>query len=221
MNVSHEPAHLPRSPISSKEYDRLYAFNGRADDYHEDASDWQEIRIRPGMTEKDVYRLLPSARDFEYGGYLTRSRIRFAKCGPNRANMPMSKSCTFHSHPSHLTSADCPSANDVFQFLNFRHLRAITVGATRIWVWDKTKATMTKVKKLGDWAESSLLSEVHRLEKRFPNRWRDPFMKLALKKLGLNWPKTRRDWKANWERMVRNILKIRVRIFPRDPGVKP
>jgi len=162
VTITPEPAHLPKCPIDPADYEQLYAFNGGVDDYLEDFTRWEEIRIKPGLTEDDVYRLLPCAGDFEYGGYLTKSRIRFLKCGPNRANMPMSKACTFHSHPTDMAAADVPSASDVLQFLNFRHLRAITVGASRLWVWDKTKATIPTVKLLGAWAEANTVRDVER-----------------------------------------------------------
>ena len=215
-----EPAHLPKGPVNREAYERLYAFNQRADDYREGDADWQEIRIRPGLAEDAVYRLLPCAGGFEFGGYLTKVRIRFFKCDPTRATMPMSKRCTFHSHPTDLATADIPSANDVFQFLTFQHIRTITVGSTRLWVWDKTKATLSTVKKLGIWSEANMLTEVRRLEKRFPYAWHDPYMKLVLKRLGLVWPKRLKDWEANWKDMLRGNLNIKVRIFPRDSGVK-
>lgn len=211
--VSVEPVHLPKYSIDLERYEQLYAFNQGIDDFLDYDADWQEIRIRPGLAEDAVYRLLPSAGAFEYGGYLTKTRIRFLKCDPIRANMPMSKACTFHSHPADMEAADIPSAGDVFQFLNFRHLRAITVGATRLWVWDKTKATLGTVKKLGVWAEANMLTEVRRLEKALPHAWHNPYMKLALKQLGLFWPQKQKDWEAHWEEMLRNVLKIKVRFL--------
>ena len=216
MTLPHEPSHLPKMPATPAAYERLYAFNGGVDDFLDRDSRWQEIRIRPGLTEAEVYRLLPCAGDFEFGGYLTKTRIRFIKCDPTRANMPMSKVCTFHSHPTDLATADIPSAGDVFQFLNFRHVRAITVGSSRLWVWDKTKATLNTVKKLGVWAETHMLAEVHRLEKKFPNAWHDPYRKLALKQLGLVWPIKQKEWEAHWEEMLRDVLQIKVRVFPRS-----
>jgi hypothetical protein len=218
VTLLHQPAHLPKVPVNPAAYERLYAFNGRVDDFLDNDATWQENRIRPRLTEAEVYRLLPCASGFEYGGYLTKTRIRFIKCDPTKANMPMSKACTFHSHPTDLATADIPSASDVFQFLNYRHVRAITVGSTRIWVWDKTKATLGTVKKLGVWAEANMLNEVRRLEKKFPNAWHDPYMKLALKQLGLDWPKKLTDWQAHSEEMLQNLLRINVRVFPRNFG---
>lgn len=218
VTLSHEAAHLPKCPVNRAAYERLYAFNGGTDDFLDNDAPWQEIRIRPGLAEDAVYRLLPCAGAFEYGGYLTKTRIRFSKCEATRANIPMSKVCTFHSHPTDIATADVPSASDVFQFLNFRHLRAITVGSTRLWVWDKTRATMTTVKKLGVWSEANMLTEVRRLEKKFSHAWADPYMRLALKHLGLDWPKKHKDWQAHWEEMLRKVLRIKVRLFPRIVG---
>jgi hypothetical protein len=216
----YEPAYWPICPIDPEAYDQLYAFNQGVDDFIDNDAPWQEIRIRQGLAEDAVYRLLPSADAFEYGGYLTNTRIRFMRCHPSRAWMPMSKACTFHSHPTDSTTADCPSATDIFQFLNFRHLRAITVGSTRLWIWDKTKATLSKVKMLATWTEANMLIVVHRLEKTYPHAWEEPYAKLVLKHLGLNWPRKRKDRVFQWEEMLRKILKIKVRIFPRMVTVK-
>ena len=214
----HEPFQLPICPIDPERYDRLYAFNGGSDDFLDYDAPWQQIRIKPGLSEESVYRLLPGARNFEYGGYLTKSRIRFLECDFNSARMPMSKACTFHSHRSDSETADLPSAADIFQFLNFRHLRAITVGSKRLWVWDKSAATLSVVKKLGAWADQNMVAEVNRLMKTHPHTWQDPYVKLALKNLGFPWPKRLEEWEANWEKMLRTILKIKVRVFPREDG---
>lgn len=217
--VVHEPCHLPKCPIDPERYDRLYAFNGRTDDYVEDELHWKEIRIGNGMAEDAVYQMLPSAGRFEYGGYLTKSRIRFAKCNPTSANMPMSKACTFHSHPTDLATADSPSAADLYKFLCYRHLRTITVGSSRLWVLDKSKATLAVVTRLGAWVDANMLAEIHRLQTKYSYAWPNPYMKLALKHLGLTWPRKQKDWMAHWEEMVLEALKIKVRVFPRDSGV--
>jgi hypothetical protein len=216
--VSHEPTHLPKWPITPVSYDQLYTFNNGMDDYLGIDSAWEEKRIKPGLSEAEVYRLLPCADHFEYGGYLTKTRIRFTKGGPTGANTLKSKVCTFHSHPTDSESADVPSVSDVFQFLNFRHIRTITVGSTRLWVWDKTKATMTTVKKLGAWTKANMLTEVRGLQKKFPYTWHEPYMMLVLKHLGMNLSKKLKDWDAHWVMMLRIILKIDVRIFPRVVG---
>ena len=72
------PPHLPKPPCDPAAYQELYAFNSGVDEfligYNDD--EWREIRIPTGSSAADVYRLLPSAEDFEYGGYLTKTRIR-------------------------------------------------------------------------------------------------------------------------------------------------
>jgi hypothetical protein len=214
---AHLPVHVPEEPFAPDAYRRLYAFNGGVDDYMEDMAEWQERRIRPGLPEADVYRLLPSAPDFEYGGYLTRTRIRFLRCGADRAGTRKSQPCTFHSHPSDVSTADVPSAGDVFSFLAYRHLRTVTVGATKIWVWDKTKETLTTVEKLGAWYERNLMKEVRRLERRDPIDLPDLFFKSALRNLGLVWPKSQKALQQHWPEMLERVLKIKVREFPRKP----
>jgi uncharacterized protein YciI len=212
---THQAVHLPECPVAPEVYHRLYSFNGGVDDCMEETAEWQESRLRPGLSEEDVYRLLPSAPDFEYGGYLTRTRIRFLRCDAFRSNTRKSQPCTFHSHPTELSYADLPSVTDVYMFLAYRHLRAVTVGATKIWVWDKTKQTLPTVQKLGSWYEQNLLKEAQRLERKDPFDWHELFFKLALRKLGLVWPRSRKALQQHGPEMLEGVLKIKVREFPR------
>lgn len=215
-NSVSKPDHLPTWPVNPEGYHRLYSFNNGVDDYTEETGNWQELRILANLTEAEVYKRLPSAADFEFGGYLTKTRIRYLRCGSVRANTYMAKLCTFHSHPTGLAQADVPSERDVYAFLAFRHLRTITVGRTQLWVLDKTKKTLATVRKLAAWSEANQLREAHQLEKKFPYNWHDPLIKLILKNLGLVWPKSYKDLRERWPGMLRNILKIKVRIMPRN-----
>lgn len=215
IDRSREPTHLPEWPVGQEAYQRLYSFNQGVDDYMEETAEWQLLRVPPGLPELEVYRRLPSAPDFEYGGYLTKTRIRFLRCGSDRASTRMSRRCTFHSHPTDSPNADLPSLTDVYSFLAFRHVRAVTVGATRLWVWDKTKETLATVRKLAAWTEANQLGEVRRLEKEAPHAWQEPYMRLVLKKLGLIWPNKRQGLDRHWPGMLQSTLKIRVRVFPR------
>ena len=221
MASINETVHLPKCPMDPIAYDRLYAFNGGVDDYSGQETPWQFIRLKPRLSEVEVYRKLPHASKFEYGGYVTKSRVCFCRCDVMAANMPKSKSCTFHSHPSGLDTGDVPSESDVFQFLYWRHLRSVTVGVTKIWVWDKTKATMTTVRALARWSETNMLSAIRKLEKKFPGQWRDRYVQLVLNQLGLRRPKRFRDWESRWPEMLRDHLHIKVRVFPRDDGDEP
>lgn len=77
--------YLPKCPIDPERYDRLYAFNHQRDDQLPESVGWKEIRLHSGLSERQVYRLLPSAPDFEYSGYLTKSyplfQGRLVECG--------------------------------------------------------------------------------------------------------------------------------------------
>ena len=109
MTVSKQPSFLPQYPLDPVAYDRLYAFNHGTDDYSEQTRRWKEIRLKPGLSEIEVYRKLPHASGFEYGGYVTQSRIRFHRCEATRAFVLGSKLCTFHSHPTSHKGAGVPS----------------------------------------------------------------------------------------------------------------
>lgn len=218
--VSLESPHLPKCPIDPERYERLYALNQGLDDQMPDSAEWREIRIKTGQPEEEVYRLLPSATDFEYGGYLTKSRIRYHKGGSSSAGMFLAKPCTFHSHPiRNRYLADVPSLQDVYSFLNYRHLRTITVGATKLWVWDKTKATLATVRKLASWKEANHFRVVTHLMKKDFASWQARYVQTVLRQLGWTWPTTLDELDAQWPRMLREIFKIKVRIFSRDPGV--
>jgi hypothetical protein len=213
-----EPVHLPRSPLPPLAYKHLYAFNRGRDDQSSAPRAWRELRITLGLPEIEVYRLLPSAKDFEYSGYLTKTRIRYQAGEATEACAPMARPCTFHSHPTknpHL--ADIPSLMDIYSFLNFRHLRSITVGATKIWVFDKTRATLGTVRRLAAWVEANHFRVVARLMKKDFARWQASYVQTAMRELGWISPKTLDDMQEQWPGILRDRLKIKVRVFPRFP----
>jgi hypothetical protein len=219
--VSDERGHLPKCPIDPKRYERLYAFNQNLDDQLPEVPDWEEIRIKPGLSEEAIYRLLPSAPDFEYSGYLTKSRIRYFRGDSHSAGMVMAKPCTFHSHPTkNPYLADIPSLQDIHSFLYYRHLRTITVGATKFWVWDKTKATMGTVRKMATWMEANHFGVVTRLMKKDFASWQGKYVQTVLQHLGWAWPETIDDMDTQWPTILREALKIKVRVFSQEPGVK-
>jgi len=220
--VSLEPKHVPVCPMDSKRYERLYAFNQNLDDQMPEDPDWKEIRIRPGMDEEAVYRLLPSGPDFEFSGYMTKSRIRYFKGDAHSTGMLMAKPCTYHSHPTkNQYLADIPSLQDVHSFLFYRHLRTVTVGATKIWVWDKTRATIGTVRKLADWMEANHFRVVAHFMKKDFDTWQARYVQKVMHDLGWVWPDTLDDMDAQWPRMLREAFKIKVRVFPRELGVNP
>ncbi len=219
MSLSPDAVHLPKCPIEPARYDRLYAFNQNVDDQLPASADWKEIRIKAGLPEVQVYRLLPSAVDFEFSGYLTKSRVRYFKGDSSSAGMLMAKPCTFHSHPTknpHL--ADVPSLQDIHSFLFYRHLRSITVGATKIWIWDKSRATLGTVRKLAEWMKVNHFRAVnHWMKKDFAN-WRAMYVQTVMKHLGWVWPDTIEEMDAEWPRMLREVFKIKVRLISVEPS---
>ena len=140
------PSYLPNPPRDHVAYEELYAHDWGV--CFADFAKCPEIRIPPGSSAAKVYRLLPSAEDFEYGGYLTKTRIRYVAGGPEGAHTDYTKPCTFHSHPTGAQYADVPSPADIYYFLKWRHRRAITVGARWIWVWTKDQQNLKTVRRL-------------------------------------------------------------------------
>lgn len=206
----------PKCPIDPMRYEQLYAFNQDLDDHLPGWVEWRETRIKPGLTEEAVYRLLPSATEFEYSGYLTQTRVRYVQAEPSSARMLMAKPCTFHSHPTkNRYLADVPSLQDIHSFLFYRHLRSITVGATKIWVWDKTRATLRTVRNLADWMEANHFRTVnHWMKKDFGN-WQAMYVQTVMKHLGWAWPDTMDEMDAEWPRMLREAFRIKVRLVSR------
>ncbi|WP_088260456.1 hypothetical protein [Fimbriiglobus ruber] len=213
--------HLPICPIDPERYDRLYAFNHDRDDRLPAFTEWNQIRIQEGFSEERIYRLLPSAVEFEYSGCLTKSRIRYVKADSSSAGMLMAKPCTFHSHPTkNRYLADIPSLQDIHSFLFYRQLRSITVGGTKIWVWDKTKAALRTVRKLATWMEANHFRVVTHWMKEDADNWQVMYVQTVMKHLGWVWPDTIDEMDVQWPQMLRDILKIQVRVLPREPRVK-
>lgn len=210
---------MPRCPLKADQYERLYAFNHGMDDQLPPEVEWKEIRIKPGLSEESVYRLLPSATDFEYSGYLSASRVRYFRGEADHAGMLMAKPCTFHSHPTRNPHvADIPSLKDIYSFLFYRHLRSITVGATKVWVWDKTRNTLGTVRKLAEWMEANHFRvTTHFMKKDFAN-WQALYVQKVMYDLDWVWPDTFDDLDARWPSMLRKTFRFKVRVFSRQPG---
>ena len=109
MSVLLSPPHLPEPFPDPPAYARSYEFIRLVDDvYHGDPDDWREARIPPGLTAEAVYRRLPTAPDFEYAGYLTRTRVRYALGWGTGAHVIGCKPCCFHTHPTEHRTPTCP-----------------------------------------------------------------------------------------------------------------
>ena len=149
--------YLPTSVTDEREYERLYAdsIDGMGMDTEE-----TPITVHPGMTELEVYNLLPTAESFEFGGVIERDSIRYKRCAQSMAWTEFSADCTWHSHPTGSNSCDQPSTMDVRSFLVNRNLRAITAGRDIGWVFDKQPTTTKFIMQLLEWEQSHLVKRM-------------------------------------------------------------
>jgi hypothetical protein len=219
---SQKPApHLPLPPVDQSSYDDLYASEFRIDGISPGMpEDWKEIRISAGATEFETYRHLPSAPDFEYGGYLTKTRIRFQPCEATQAFTNTSKACTFHSHPTDYSTSDIPSDKDIYSFLKWRHLRAITVGRDWIWVWDKDQYLLSVVKRLLHWEKKHMVEEMGRLCKSHPDDFIDRCIRKALDAIGIEYPKKKKPCPEEWSKALESSIGLKTRLISRDNSRK-
>ncbi len=211
------PSHLPAPPRNRAKYELLYASNCGIDDHVPGLEEaWREIRIPAGLSAADVYRRLPSAPDLEYGGYVTKTRIRYLACGPTSAETVQSQPCTFHSHPTSHRNADMPSDQDMYSFLKWRHLRMITVGAKWIWVWNKNRLVLGKVRQLLEWESEHLVEEMKRLSNKYPDDFTTRYVRNVIKRLGMRWPRKRPAAPAAWSKLLQEGLGFRTMLIRRD-----
>lgn len=219
MAQPRHPSHLPKPLRDPAAYERLYEANSGVDDFlHHEYEPWREIRIPPNTSRSDVYHRLPAAPDFEYGGYLTKTRIRYQACEPTGASTIESKPCVFHSHPTKHPGADIPSFSDIYSFLKYRNLRAITVGSTWIWVWNKTPSVLRTVRRLFAWETERMVPEMLRLMKEPSKDIAHRYKSLALSASGLKWPQNRYDQPEEWRELLRDTLGITTTLIRRDVG---
>lgn len=219
-----QPQHLPKPFPLKLGYDQLY-INDDIPGEHYEPDQWKVIRLRPGLSAEQVYQKLPSAETFEYGGYLTKTRIRFVKCGQREARVPSHRSsCTFHSHPTNLsgTYPDLPSSSDLYNFLFRKSLRSITVGKNLVWVFNKTPKTLPMIKKLNQWHTKNLLAVTRKLSEnpKYKGREIHEYQNIVLTALGLDWPSRRRDFDDSllkqWPKLIAKTLKFDVTVYSRN-----
>ena len=219
--TSDSPDHLPNRLMPDREWNELYQFNSAADECFAEDNEWHTIPIPAGMPAKDVYRLIPSAEHFEYGGHLTNSHIHYVECEERSASHLSSMPCTFHTHPTNAegTEPDLPSARDVYSFLKWRHIRAITVGKTLIWILDKSQNTIPVIRQLADWERENMLSAFKKIEVQGSKDPTTDYAATALKNLGVSWPRSRAEvsthFRSAWPDQLRNTLGIDVTLLNR------
>ena len=151
--------------------------------------------------------MLPTAPNFEYGGYLTKTRICHVAGWDDGVNVPTFKHCTFHSHRSGDPHADLPSFKDLYCFLRYTHLRHVTVGRSLIWTLDKTIETLAAVERLNAW------EALHQIEA-FARFGLDHYAEVALAGVGFRLPKSLRQYSRVWPARVEK-LGVRVTVMDR------
>jgi hypothetical protein len=211
MPESSPPSHLPEPFPDGAAYERAYEFvlNVR-DVYHGDPDDWRETRISAGLLAEEVYRRLPTAPDFEYAGYLTKTRIRYAAGWNDGGYLLTSKRCTFHTHPTDDPHGDLPSFKDFYSFLRYTHLRHVTVGRSLIWVLDKTMETLAAVDRLNAWEARHQVEALGRYGF-------DHYAEVALGGVGFRLPKSFRQYSRIWPSRVEEKLGVQVTFMDRRP----
>ena len=219
MALRCNPPHWPPPLRRPRAYQRLYESISSIDSLDPGwPGVWQERRLSVGLSAEDIYRRLPTAPDFEYGGYLTKTRIRYLACGATSAETISSRPCTFHTHPTGHPRADIPSPRDVYSFLKWRNRRAITVGNVWIWVWDKDQAVIHTVRRLFDWETENMVSTMRRLSRKFRNDCVKHYCRETLWALGMSWAGCRK-WKPDhWSRLLREKLGIATTLIRREMG---
>ena len=124
--------------------------------------------------------------------------------------------CTFHSHPTNLagTEPDLPSAKDIYSFIKWKQLRAVTVGKELIWVFDKTPETIPVVEQLVRWEKQNIISVCRKLIPTEKYDLSSLYSDHVLQELGLEWPscsaEVSESFKADWQNLLSTTLKISV-----------
>lgn len=200
------PAHLPAPHPYPKSYAAVYRHLRSIESLNFVEGPWREIRVPPGLAARRVYELLPTAPNLEFGGYLTRTRIRFVHGGPTEVHLDHSKDCVFHTHPLANPYADGPSDTDMYRFLRYRNRRAITVGRSIIWVFDKTPATLQTVRRLNTWEDDHQIRAMCEVGP-------DAYPGTALSALGLRKTRSLRTFFQTWPQLLKETLQIKVTVF--------
>jgi hypothetical protein len=114
-----------------------------------------------------------------------------------------------------------PSERDVYSFLKWPNVRAITVGAKWIWVWDKNKQVMTTVKRLLEWEGEHMLRELRRLCDEGTEGIFDHYLILALEAVGIcRLTKSEAD-PESWRETLLSCTGIETLLIPRDGSAAP
>ena len=205
------PAYLPKPFMDEHAYQTLYEHTNGVDDFGLDSEELP-ITISALMSAEEVYRRLPSAPDFEYGGFITQNEIRYQACEAFSADTHACRPCTWHSHPTAHPNADMPSGKDIYGFLKWRSRRAVAVGRDWIWVFDKSLSTIPTLEKLRSWQEKNMVPRM--IYWMGTDRKINGYIEESLEVLGQPPIKSNLEWKERWPELVQalgiGVTKIRV-----------
>lgn len=206
---------MPAPWKDSRAYEQLCTETISVEQFHDYRGLWKVRRIRPESSAEQAYQQLPSHTDHEYAGYLTKTQIRYRRCGQVHAYLPP-KRCTFHSHPTALRRGepDIPSATDLRLFLFNRSWRTITVGRNLLWVLDKTETSFGVIRQLAEWERDNLAKEARKLEGKHDD-WTERLAARGLAKLGVVIPHSSKQWAIEWPDLLRQRFGFQVQVLHR------
>ena len=215
------PPHIPEYPCNNKSaYRQLYHENDYCWGPSFCVAKWRRVLIPSNITtEIGVYRLLPNAPDFEYGGWITRRGIFYARGTEDKAYSNDSVGTAFHSHPTQHEYADVPSARDVYGLLKWPTVRRVIVGRRYIVVLEKTARTLAMVAKLFEWEPRHMVPTIRSLCA--GDAWISSYCDIVLHRLIGAGSIGVEDYVRDWVSLLRKNLKIRVRRFARKQGEVP
>ena len=154
------------------------------------------LRIKPHLDLRQISLLLPSSPDYEYSGYITKTRIRYKAGSYDWADTDYSKPVSFHTHPTSAEFANIPSLRDIRSFLVECRTTTLIVGSSLVWIWYHTKKSQQIAKEIRCWENNNMV----RYNK---TRSIEQYISLVLRIFGFRKPKTTRP--ANWQKQLAKL----------------
>lgn len=216
-------AHYP--PVIHKRHRIDQAKKSKRDLSKNEPNHWIEWRIRGEEWDGERYEeSVPVLKKFTHSawhvrGYLDgrKAFFRVDKDGdqylPCRGHLKGTSQgefmrCEFHSQPTRYLSSDIPAREDVYRFIKHDTEVFISIGKTRIGIFQKDKNTELARQRLEDW-EASHSYRISRLRKSQPNdSAQETFRRYsysALRGLGLKWPDKQSKRRQNWPELFEDL----------------
>jgi hypothetical protein len=116
--------------------------------------------------------------------------------------------CEFHSQPTRSAYSDIPAREDVYRFIKHATEVFISIGKTRIGIFQKDMNTELTRQRLEEW-EASHSQLISRLRKRHPDdSAQETFRRYsyaALRGVGLKWPDKPFKKRQNWPELFEDL----------------